>query len=144
MRRRPRKNNAQQELGRQWAEKHFLMPGRPEPLRYSNLDHDKACAERWNELTGRFPSWWTHIVHRLDGWWIINAEGAACDCGPYDEYEDAEHDALGMANFAQYHDKPGYVTSEKKRKNKPSVSQKPANAPGSRRRPKKKYGQRRM
>jgi hypothetical protein len=116
VRRKPKRKD--DELGRQWAEKHFLMPGRPEPLRYGNLSHDDACAHRWNELTGRFPSWFTHLVERADGWWILNAEGAACDCGPYDTKAEALDDARGMKNFAKYHNKPGYVTSEKKSRKK--------------------------
>jgi hypothetical protein len=121
MRRKPHKSTAQAELGKQWAEHHFIMPGRPEPLKVNNLDHDEACAERWNELTGKFPSWWTHLVERADGWWIINAEGAACDCGPYRTKGDAIESARGMRNFMKYHDKPGYITSEKKPRHKPTT-----------------------
>jgi hypothetical protein len=113
-------NDKRRELGRQWAEKSFLTPGRPEPLKYGDVLHDKACAERWCELTGRYPSWWTYLVKRDDGWWIINAEGAACDCGPYPDERSAESDAKGMANFMKYQNKPGYITSEKKKRSKPT------------------------
>jgi len=127
MRRRPRKNNKAAELGRQWAEKHFLMPGRPEPLKYGNLEHDKACAERWNELTGKFPSWYTYLAERADGWWVVNAvgvedeNGVPFDMGPYDTKGDAAADARGTRNFVKYEDRPGYVTSEKKPRHKPTT-----------------------
>lgn len=147
MRRRPKKNNAQTELGRQWAEKHFLMPGRPVPLKYGNLDHDKACAERWNELTGKYPSWYTHLVERGDGWWIINAvgvedeNGVPFDVGPYDTKDEAIEDARGMRNFEKYHDRPGYVTSEKKPRHKPTTEAgKKGGKPLRERKPRKKGG----
>lgn len=46
-------------LGREWADHHHAIPGKPEPLPYGNLHHDRACAARWLELTGTFPSWYS-------------------------------------------------------------------------------------
>lgn len=45
------------ELGKEWANHHYAMPGSPEPVRYGNTVHDDACALRWKCLTGSFPSW---------------------------------------------------------------------------------------
>jgi len=113
-----RQTDRAEEAGRQTAEVHFLQNGRLEPAKVRGVAQNRACAERWNELAGKYPSWFTHLVHRHDGWWIINAplaedrKGAACDCGPYLTRSEAHEDAQGMRDFAKYHDNPGYMTGE--------------------------------
>jgi len=108
-----RQRDKAEEAGRQQAELHFLQNGRPEPPEVRGKRQNKACAERWAELTGRYPSWFPYITLRPDGWWIINAEGSACDCGPYtgkSGRKDAMSDAAGMAEFAKYHDVSGFMS----------------------------------
>jgi len=108
-----RNRDRAEEAGRQQAELHFLQPGRPEPAKVRGKLQNRACAERWNELAGRYPSWYTHYVKREDGWWIINADGCAVDVGPYDTKADAEDDGGGMADFMAYQNEKGYMTCEK-------------------------------
>ena len=91
---------------------HFLQPGRPVPVKVRGKLQNRACAERWNELTGTYPAWYTHYVKRADGWWIINVDGCAVDCGPYDSKEDAEDDGGGMADFAAHCTEAGYMSTD--------------------------------
>jgi hypothetical protein len=99
-------------MGKDWAERHYAMPGRPEPVKYGNLWHDRACAERWHELTGEFPKWFMHVAlskgkdvrpqheetMNVRKWWVLNYwDGERIlDMGPYDTKREAEEDMTGV------------------------------------------------
>lgn len=46
-------------LGAEWAEVHYRGRNRGlgEPSSIGNREHDRACARRWEELTGKPPAW---------------------------------------------------------------------------------------
>ena len=130
-RKRSKENKARdeaEELGRQLAEQHYttrqgwqhdfgsLSPG--EPPEGTSVRRNKACAERWNELTSKYPSWYTYLAKRQTGWWIVNAARHS-DFGPYDTRDEAVDDALGLDRFEKYQDVPGYVTTDKRRPKSP-------------------------
>ena len=103
------------EVGRRWAEACFAQPGRPEPVKQGALLQQKVCAERWNELTGRYPSWYTYLAQRDGKWWVVNA-GQGLDCGPYETKMEAESDARGLRNFDKYQNVKGYMTTDARRR----------------------------
>ena len=55
------------------------------------------------------------IELRKDGLWITGGM-LDLDCGPYDTKKEAESDMRGLVRFFKYGDKPGYATSDVRRK----------------------------
>jgi hypothetical protein len=55
-------------------------------------------------------------TQKHDGWWI-DGEHLVEDCGPYTTRAEAESDRRGLERFFRYQDRPGFITSERTKRN---------------------------
>jgi hypothetical protein len=54
-------------------------------------------------------------IEQRNGKWWITGLSLELDCGPYDTKAEAESDCRGMARFEKYQNKPGFMTSDRKK-----------------------------